>query len=117
MRFLLTFVCLVFFGGMAHAARLSCEGWYQLSGGTLEKTPMPVTSETENNIVFSGTFRNYAYQVDWNKNLTSLNTSIESDGNRILITTGRVPTDNHPECFTDLNLPGGPRLSVNCEVK
>ena len=43
--------------------------------------------------------------------------SIYSGENYILGTTARVPTLNHPENFTDLHIPNGPRLAVNCEMK
>lgn len=101
----------------AFGGQLSCEGWYQALGGPLERLSMPISTESENNTVFNLSNRGYYYRVDWDKGLTSFYITIEFEGKRILFTTARVPTENHPENFTDLNLPGGPRLSVNCEVK
>ncbi len=116
MRLILLVICSYTIVAVS-APTLTCEGWYQPSGGQLEIVTMPVSSQTENNTVFIANYNGYAYQVDWDKNLTTFYTTIESDGKRILFTTGRVPTENHPECFTDLSLPNGPRLSVNCAVK
>jgi hypothetical protein len=99
------------------ASALVCEGWYQASGGALEKAPMPIVEQTESNTVFKVEHRGYTYRVDWHKSLTTLYTTIQTSGKKVLFTTGRIPTENHPECFTDLNLPDGLRLSVNCEVK
>lgn len=111
---------LLFFGlatAAVAAPTLRCEGWYQEPGGELEKAPMLLETQTENHSIFVATYRDYRYRVDWNKELTTFYTTVESAGKRILFTTGRVPTENHPECFTDLHLPNGPRLSVNCEEK
>ncbi len=99
------------------AGTLTCEGWYQEKDKDIEKAPMALASQTENDKIYSATYKDYVYQVDWNQKLTTFYTTIEKDKKRILFTTARVPTDNHPEAFTDLNLPDGPRLSVNCEVK
>lgn len=99
------------------AATISCYGWYQINGGDIETIPMSVTGKTANSETFSATYKGYVYTADWNFELTSFYISFETNGKRILTTTARVPTDNHPENFTDLNLPDGPRLSITCESK
>lgn len=101
----------------SHASELFCEGWYQETGESLEKSPMVVDSITNNNMIFKVSSHGYDFRVDWNKELTTFYVFIEFFGKRILVTTARVPTDNHPENFTDLNIPNGPRLSVNCEIR
>lgn len=101
----------------AFASNVFCEAWYQEPNQPLTKEPMVIDSETANNIVFKTNSRGYDFKVDWNKPLTTFYVSIENAGKRILMTTARVPTENHPENFTDLHLPGGPRLSVNCEMR
>ncbi len=105
------------FQSFAFAADTKCEGWYQENGAALEKAPMVVTSSNEKNVLYTVTYKGFSYDVNWDKGLTSFYVSISQNGNRILVTTARVPTDNHPENFTDLHLPNGPRLSVNCEMK
>lgn len=107
----------LFISTTGFAGGLTCEGWYQEQGKSLEKAQMILQSDTPNNSVYSVDYRGYTYRVDWNRNLTTFYVTIEQAGARILFTTARVPTENHPENFTDLNLPGGPRLSVNCEMK
>jgi ABC-type proline/glycine betaine transport system substrate-binding protein len=106
--------CLLAF--QAQASDLFCEAWYQEAGQSLQKYRLSLQSETSNSTVFSGAFNGYDFKVDWNRDLSTFYVFIESAGKRILFTTARVPTLNHPENFTDLNIPGGPRLSVNCEM-
>jgi hypothetical protein len=101
----------------ASASQISCEGWFQEPGHELERVKMAASQASENNTRYSLDYRGYAFRVDWDRQLTTFYVSIESAGKRILVTTARVPTDNHPENFTDLNLPNGPRLAVNCEMK
>lgn len=96
---------------------LKCEGWYQETGGTLIRAPLAIETSDAQNTVMSGTHRDYTYKADWNKNLSTFYIQIHSAGKRLLFTTARVPTFDHPENFTDLNLPDGTRLSVNCEFK
>ena len=100
----------------ALAGELVCEAWFQEKGQSIEKEVMKVVSTTSNEKTYSTKFRGYDFKVNWNYELTTLYTFIEFEGSRILVTTARVPTENHPEAFTDLNIPMGPRLSVNCEV-
>lgn len=99
------------------ASDVVCEAWFQESGKALERNTMTLTSSSEKNTVYTASYRGYTYRVDWDHNLSTFYVLIEQSGSRILYTTARVPTDNHPENFTDLNLPGGPRLSVSCELK
>lgn len=80
------------------------------------KDQLSIQSETANNLVFAGNSQGYDFKVDWNRSLSTFYVSIENAGKRILFTTARVPTENHPENFTDLNIPNGPKLSVNCEM-
>jgi len=115
--FRLLIIAIIMFAGPVFAKQLICKGWYQDSGINLEEFQLPLTKQTDNNTVFSANYKGYDYRVDWDKNLTSFYVSIESGGKRLLFTTARTPTENHPENFTDLNLPNGPRLAVNCEVK
>lgn len=99
------------------AMNVGCVGWYQINGGDIETIPMPVTESSAKNQTYSATHKGYVYTANWDFDLSSFNISFESNGGRILTTTARVPTINHPENFTDLNLPGGPRLSITCEIK
>jgi hypothetical protein len=99
------------------ASSVNCEGGYQEREKTLEKAPMTLLSSTPNNSVYVVRHRGYDYRVDWDRNLTTFYVNIGQAGSRILFTTARVPTENHPESFTSLNLPSGSRLSVNCEMK
>jgi hypothetical protein len=117
LRKITTTFLLMFVSTSSFASTVMCEGWYQEQGKALEKASMALQSSTANNSVFTVSYRGYDYRVDWDRNLTTFYVTIEQAGARILFTTARIPTDNHPENFTDLNLPGGPRLSVNCEVK
>jgi hypothetical protein len=77
---------------------------------------MPVISLTANSKTYAAEYKGYVYRAHWHFQLTSFNISFETKGTRILTTTARVPSENHPENFTDLNLPGGPRLSITCEL-
>lgn len=89
-----------------------------MAGGSIEKSAMATASSSEKNRVFSGAQYGFKFEADWNYELTTFYVSIYSaDGKRILATTARVPTTNHPENFTDLNIPEGPRVAVNCEMK
>lgn len=99
------------------ASGVICEGWYQQSGESLNKINLAVISSNNDNVVYSGNSNGYSYHVDWNKSLTTFYIRIKKGEKYILGTTARVPTDDHPENFTDLHIPGGPRLSVNCEMK
>ncbi len=99
------------------ASNVICEGWYQESGSNLVKTELDLISSNENNILYSGSYNGYFYSVDWDKGLTTFYIRIEKEGSYILGTTARVPTSDHPENFTDLHIPNGPRLSINCEIK
>jgi hypothetical protein len=99
------------------ASDIGCYGWYQVAGGNVETVSMPVVSRSANGITYSATYKGYTYTADWDFQLTSFNVSFETSSSRILSTTARVPTDNHRENFTDLNLPSGPRLSITCELK
>lgn len=101
----------------AFAGELFCEAWYQEKGQSLQRQAMTVVSLTSNEKKYATTFNGYDFEVNWNYELTTLYTFIMAKGERILSTTARIPTANHPEAFTDLNLPMGPRLSVNCEVR
>jgi hypothetical protein len=112
--FIISMTCLL--AAQAQASDLFCEAWFQDPGQVLQKQRLTVQSETANNTLFSGRFHDYDFTVDWNRELTTFYVFIENSGKRILSTTARVPTANHPENFTDLNLPMGPRLSVNCEM-
>jgi hypothetical protein len=108
------------FSALVHAgeAQVVCEGWYQQDAKEkLERVQMPLVEATEKHLVFSLENRGYQYRVDWDRQLTTFYVTIGHEGKRILFTTARVPTPEHPENFTDLNLPDGPRLSVNCEQK
>ncbi|MGE3611091.1 MAG: hypothetical protein AB7I27_15985 [Bacteriovoracaceae bacterium] len=98
------------------AGKLVCEAWFQESEKPLEKQRMDIISDTKIEKKFSTAFKGYVFEVNWHYELTSLYTHIKKNSEYILSTTARVPTENHPEAFTDLNLPNGPRLSVNCEV-
>lgn len=98
------------------AGELFCEAWYQEQDMPLEKQLMNVLSANRDEKVFVAPFKGYDFEVKWHYELTTLYTFIKKDSKNILATTARVPTDNHPEAFTDLHLPDGPRLSVNCEV-
>lgn len=99
------------------AQNVICEGWYQESGSELKKIPLNIASATDKNVIYSARYSDYSYNVNWDKDLTTFYIKIERSGNYLLGTTARVPTQNHPENFTDLHLPNGPRLSVNCEMK
>lgn len=105
------------FSIQVNAADLFCEAWYQDVDQALQKQRLVIQSETVNNRVFAGSSHGYDFKVDWNRKLSTLYTFIESAGKRILFTTARVPTEDHPESFTDLEVPNGPRLSVNCELQ
>ncbi len=100
----------------AFAEELVCEAWYQEKGNVLQKQSMQLVLSTERERKFSTLFQGFEFEVNWNYELTTLYTFIKMDGKNILFTTARIPTTNHPEVFTDLNIPSGPRLSVNCEV-
>lgn len=100
----------------AFSAETKCEAWFQNPGQALEKIPMAVSSRSEKNIIYTLSFKGYDYKVDWDIRLTTFYVSITFAGKLILITTARVPTADHPENFTDLNLPTGPRLAVGCEL-
>lgn len=103
-----------------YASTIFCESWFNKVGGTtstLERVKMKVVSETTKNIVYEKSLHGFDFRVDWDVDLTTFYISIFSNGKYILGTTARVPTPNHPENFTDLNLPNGPRLAVNCEMK
>lgn len=104
------------FSIQVNAADLFCEAWYQDVGQALQKQRLEIQSETVNNLVFAGSFHGYDFKVDWNRELSTFYTFIESAGKRILFTTARVPTEDHPESFTDLEIPSGPRLSISCEL-
>jgi len=114
-KFLYFFLVSIYVSSV-HASEIFCEGWYQEAGQSLEKARMKIESETAGNTVFRVNNHGYDFKVDWNRELTTFYVCIEKNGSRILATTARVPTDNHPENFTDLNIPNGPRLSVNCEM-
>ena len=94
-----------------------CEAWSQQNGGSLNKSLMNVESSTADNIVYSATHEGFEFKVDWNFELTSLYTTVRKNGNTVLFTTARVPSENHRDSFTDLKLPNGLRLSVNCEIQ
>ena len=110
----LIFVAFVFASPLL-ADNIVCEAWVQKAGEKLQTKEMKITKNTGTSVVLSTKFEGYDFAVDWDKDLTTLYTTIAKDNQRILFTTGRVFTKNHPECFTDLNLPGGLRLAVNCE--
>lgn len=93
-----------------------CEAWYQEIGTSLEKQTMDIASVTNEEKKFNTSFKGFDFEVKWHYELTTLYTFIEKDGKNVLFTTARIPTENHPEAFTDLNIPNGPRLSVNCEI-
>ncbi len=78
---------------------------------------MDLASVTNQEKTFTTVFKGYEFEVKWHFELTTLYTFIKKDRRNILFTTARIPTENHPEAFTDLNIPNGPRLSVNCEVR
>lgn len=100
------------------AETVFCEGWFQNPEKTLEKKKMDIISTSEKNTIFSTSLHGYIFKVNWDYYLTTFYVSIlSSENDYILGSTARVPTANHPENFTDLRIPGGPRLAVNCEMK
>ncbi len=99
------------------AGELVCEAWFQESGTAIERQLLDVTSITNEQIIFTTSFKGFEFEVKWHFELTTLYTLIKKDRKNVLFTTARVPTENHPEAFTDLNIPNGPRLSLNCEVR
>ena len=117
MRILLFTVLILCGPVLSFASELKCESWYQENGQALQKFPMSLVGNTADNMIFESKALDYNFKVDWNKGLTTFYIFIESAGKRILFTTARVPTEDHPENFTDLNIPAGPRLTVNCEMK
>jgi hypothetical protein len=116
MRHILT-VSLILACNYAFAGTIKCEGWYQEPGASIERAAMTVASESSTSTVYASSYKGYDFRAEWNRPLTTFYVTIEHSGNRILFTTARVPTPDHPENFTDLNLPSGPRLAVNCEEK
>ncbi len=113
----MNFILLFLFPTASIASSVVCNGWYQVKGGNIETIPMPIKGSTASQMTYSATYKGYVFSANWDFQLTTFYISLETNGSRILSTTARVPTENHPENFTDLNLPGGPRLSINCELK
>ena len=101
----------------ALALELICEGWHQNPADQLERVVMTKGEQTNLNWKQSTEVAGFRYAVDWDVNLDTIYVTIGQGEKRLLFATARVPTFPHNDSFTDLNLPGGPRLAVSCSFK
>ena len=116
MKLFIFVFCLVV-SSKANASNIVCEAWFHSPGSEILKQKMDTSDANLPNVFYHAKLQNADYRVQWSKELTTFYVTLEMDGVTVLTTTARVPSENHPENFTDLNLPRGNRYSVNCEMK
>ena len=111
-------IILTLSAGHAFAADLNCEVWYQEDHQPKEIIPMKPRWAPTNNYILSAAHKDYSFYVDANPVSGVMYVDIEygMPQKNVLFVTGRVPT---PEVFhfTDLHLPTGLRLAIQCVLK
>ena len=101
---------------MAKAATVTCDAWYQEQNKEKEVLPMLVRRSTVTNLVFATEHNGYSYTVDWNyaQGVAYVDIEYGMPQANVLFVTGRPPSADLPRSLTDLHLPSGLRLSVDC---
>jgi hypothetical protein len=95
-------------------SNLACEAWHQLKDDELQKQNLKLQSRDVNNTVLTTSFKGYTFRVDWDKNLTTLYMNVKKNGESILFSTSRVPTEDHNDSFLDGILTDGSRIAISC---
>ena len=101
----------------ALAADLRCEGWLQKPQEKLRMMQMITTEKSTQHWKQSLDADGYQFTVDWDVNLDCIYVNVLRGSERLLFVTARVPTPNHNDSFSDMNLPNGERIAVSCSFK
>lgn len=95
-----------------------CEAWYAPSvAHQAERKGMMVESSSELEVTFQTTFKGYNYTMTWDKELASYNMTIASGARELVYAMARIPTKANPQSFTQVTLPDGAVLTLECEIQ